>query len=136
MLNPNGEGKLSKRSVGFDASGKRVPVLVHEYQELGYLPEATMNFLTNIGWTFGDGIELFEPEEAIKRFDDPEYDDAFNSGYEDALQEIPRCPAGSTEKYKAGYEEGYTDGERDLMSGAVMEADEDEDTENRIADLA
>ena len=74
--------------------------------------------------------------EAIKRFDDPEYDDAFNSGYEDALQEIPRCPAGSTEKYKAGYEEGYTDGERDLMSGAVMEADEDEDTENRIADLA
>ena len=69
LLNPNGEGKLSKRSVGFDASGKRVPVLVHEYQELGYLPEATMNFLTNIGWTFGDGIELFEPEEAIKRFD-------------------------------------------------------------------
>ncbi len=69
LLNPNGEGKLSKRSVGFDASGKRVPVLVQEYQELGYLPEATMNFLTNIGWTFGDGVEMFEVEDAIKRFD-------------------------------------------------------------------
>ena len=61
--------RIAGAFVGFDASGKRVPVLVHEYQELGYLPEATMNFLTNIGWTFGDGIELFEPEEAIKRFD-------------------------------------------------------------------
>ena len=28
-----------------------------------------MNFLTNIGWTFGDGIEMFEVEDAIKRFD-------------------------------------------------------------------
>jgi hypothetical protein len=77
-----------------------------------------------------------EAGESGIRFDDPEYNDAFNSGYEDALAEIPRCPAGSTEKYKAGYEEGYQDGERDLTSGAVIEPDEDEANENEITELA
>jgi hypothetical protein len=71
-----------------------------------------------------------------KRFDDAEYNDAFNSGYEDALQEIPRCPAGTSDKYIQGYEEGYEDGERDIGCGAVIEPDEDEAEENEITDLA
>ena len=70
MLNPNGKGKLSKRKQQFaDAQGKSVPVLVHEFQSAGYLPEAVVNFLTNIGWNFGDDREVFTQAEAIARFD-------------------------------------------------------------------
>ncbi|TVR18939.1 MAG: glutamate--tRNA ligase [Anaerolineaceae bacterium] len=69
LLNPNGKGKLSKRHAGFSESGKQVLVLVKEFREAGYLPEAVINFLTNIGWNFGDEREVFDIEEAIERFD-------------------------------------------------------------------
>ena len=68
LLNPNGKGKLSKRKQQFAADGKSVPVLAHEFIAAGYLPEAVMNFLTNIGWNFGDNREVFTTQEAIERF--------------------------------------------------------------------
>ena len=68
LLNPNGKGKLSKRKQQFAADGKSIPVLVHEFIDAGYLPEAVMNFLTNIGWNFGDDREVFSTQEALERF--------------------------------------------------------------------
>ncbi|MEL6151356.1 MAG: glutamate--tRNA ligase [Chloroflexota bacterium] len=68
LLNPNGKGKMSKRELQ-DDKGNVIPVLVHRYEELGFLPDAMMNFLSNIGWTFGDDVEVFTTQEAIKRFD-------------------------------------------------------------------
>ncbi|MAU09194.1 MAG: glutamate--tRNA ligase [Anaerolineaceae bacterium] len=69
ILNPNGQGKLSKRKESFDQSGQRVLIKVSEYIEAGYLSDATFNFLANIGWNFGDDKEIFTVEEAIERFD-------------------------------------------------------------------
>ncbi|MBN1200694.1 MAG: glutamate--tRNA ligase [Anaerolineae bacterium] len=69
ILNPSGKGKLSKRSAGFTDGGRKVPVLLHEFREAGYLPEAIVNFLTNIGWSFGDDREVFSVDETIARFD-------------------------------------------------------------------
>lgn len=70
LLNPNGKGKLSKRKEQFaDADGKSVPVLAQEFIEAGYLPAAVLNFLSNIGWNFGDDEEIFTAAQAIKRFD-------------------------------------------------------------------
>jgi glutamyl-tRNA synthetase len=69
ILNPSGKGKLSKRSAGFTESGRKVPVLLHEFQEAGYVPEAIVNFLTNVGWSFGEDREVFTVEETIARFD-------------------------------------------------------------------
>lgn len=69
ILNPSGKGKLSKRSAGFTESGRKVPVLLHEFQEAGYVPEAVVNFLTNVGWSFGDDREVFTVEETVARFD-------------------------------------------------------------------
>lgn len=80
LLNPNGKGKLSKRHVAFSEDGKKIPVLVSEFQEVGYLPEAVMNFLTNIGWNFGDDREIFSVQEAIERFDLKDVNPA-NSAY-------------------------------------------------------
>ena len=68
LLNPNGKGKLSKRKQQFATDGKSVPVLVHEFVDAGYLPEAVMNFLTNIGWNMGGNREVFTAQEAIERF--------------------------------------------------------------------
>ena len=70
LLNPNGKGKLSKRKQRFaEASGKNIPVLMPEFIEAGYLPSAVMNFLTNIGWNYGDDEEIFSTAQAVKRFD-------------------------------------------------------------------
>ncbi len=80
LLNPNGKGKLSKRTASFDNNGQKVPVLAHEFKELGYLPAAVMNFLSNIGWNFGDDQEIFTVQEAIERFDLKDVNPA-NSAY-------------------------------------------------------
>lgn len=42
---------------------------VTEYRDLGYLPEAMLNFLALIGWNPGDEREIFTREELIKEFD-------------------------------------------------------------------
>lgn len=69
ILSPSGKGKLSKRDQAFSDSGTRVLVQVREFRQAGYLPEAVVNFLTNVGWAFGDDREIFTPEEAMARFD-------------------------------------------------------------------
>lgn len=69
ILNPNGKGKMSKRQPPPEEGKKVVPVLLNQYREMGYLPEAIMNFLTNIGWAYGDDREVFTVQEAIERFD-------------------------------------------------------------------
>lgn len=52
--------KLSKRH---GATG------ISEYREMGYLPEAMVNFLAFLGWNPGDDRELFTIDELIKEFD-------------------------------------------------------------------
>jgi len=69
MLNPNGKGKISKRNPPRDAQGKTIPVLVHDFIDAGYLPEATVNFLANISWNFGEEQEVYSLAEGIARFD-------------------------------------------------------------------
>ncbi|MGO4409120.1 MULTISPECIES: glutamate--tRNA ligase [unclassified Brevundimonas] len=55
---PDG-AKLSKRH-GAQA--------VHEYADMGYLPEAMRNYLARLGWAHGDH-ELFSDEQALEWFD-------------------------------------------------------------------
>ncbi|MEW6551960.1 MAG: glutamate--tRNA ligase [Campylobacterota bacterium] len=56
--NPEGK-KLSKRDGATD---------VMEYKNLGYLPEALLNFLVRLGWSHGDQ-EIFSMEEMLTLFD-------------------------------------------------------------------
>lgn len=69
ILNPNGEGKLSKRKRVYLDNGEPVLVFSDEFREAGYLRQALVNFLANIGWSFGNDIEKFTIEEAIAKFD-------------------------------------------------------------------
>jgi len=57
VLAPNGE-KLSKRHAA---------VGVLEYQEMGYLPDAVLNYLARLGWSYGDQ-EIFSRQELIEKF--------------------------------------------------------------------
>jgi glutamyl-tRNA synthetase len=69
VLNPSGKGKLSKRTQAFTDEGQQVLVRVEEFREAGYLPEAVINFLANVGWTFGEDREKFTIAEALERFE-------------------------------------------------------------------
>jgi glutamyl-tRNA synthetase len=58
ILGPD-KSKLSKRH-GATA--------VNEYQNLGYLPEAMINFLSLLGWSLDDKTEIMSVDEIIKNF--------------------------------------------------------------------
>ncbi|MDR1452051.1 MAG: glutamate--tRNA ligase [Helicobacteraceae bacterium] len=58
ILNAEG-GKLSKRDGATD---------VMEYKKAGYLPDALLNFLVRLGWSYGDQ-EIFSREELLRLFD-------------------------------------------------------------------
>lgn len=69
VLDPSGQGKLSKRTQSFTDEGEEVLIKVEEFRDAGYLPAALRNFLANVGWSFGDDREKFTMEEAIPRFE-------------------------------------------------------------------
>lgn len=58
ILNESGK-KLSKRDGATD---------VMDYKHQGYLPEALLNFLVRLGWSYGDQ-EIFSLEEMLALFD-------------------------------------------------------------------
>ena len=60
ILAPGGKGKLSKRH-GATA--------VREFREMGYLPEAMVNFLALLGWSPGGDREIVSLQEMIELFD-------------------------------------------------------------------
>jgi len=59
----------------FDQQGKKVSkragtvvAEVHRYKEMGYLPEAMINFLARLGWSLDDKREDFTLEELVQVF--------------------------------------------------------------------
>ena len=60
ILAPSGQGKLSKRHGGVEIRGFRCQ---------GYLPEAVVNYLARVGWSYDDKTEIFGREELIRYFD-------------------------------------------------------------------
>ena len=63
ILSPTG-GKLSKRA----AERQGIPVLVRDYVEAGYEPEALINYLALLGWNPGDDREVFSLEDLVETF--------------------------------------------------------------------
>ena len=61
IINKNGK-KLSKRD-------NNILQFMSQYRELGYLPEAIVNYILLLGWTPESNQEIFSMEEAKKEFD-------------------------------------------------------------------
>jgi glutamyl-tRNA synthetase len=92
VAEPGSKNKLSKRKIGqylknadfkkVYEHGKRIaerlglattaetfnPVIVDFYREVGYLPDAILNYLVLLGWSFDDKTEDFTREEMIELF--------------------------------------------------------------------
>jgi glutamyl-tRNA synthetase len=60
ILAPTGQGKLSKRHGGVE---------IRWFREQGYLPEAMVNYLARVGWSYDDKTEIFSREELVRLFD-------------------------------------------------------------------
>ncbi len=60
LLRNTDKSKLSKR---------KNPTSINYYRDMGYLPEALVNYLGMMGWTMPDGREQFSQAEMIENFD-------------------------------------------------------------------
>jgi glutamyl-tRNA synthetase len=67
ILNPTGKGKMSKRE-GRAPDGRLLPVFLQSFQDAGYLPEALINYLALVGWSYDDKTEIMSRDELIHRF--------------------------------------------------------------------
>lgn len=61
------KAKMSKRKLE-EYEKKGVLVYLHQYMEKGYLPEALMNYLARLGWSFDASQEIFSRDELIEKF--------------------------------------------------------------------
>jgi len=76
ILRPDGKGKLSKRDgdrLGFPVyamnwTDPKTGNLTKGFREMGFLPEAFVNFLALLGWNDGTEREIFAIGELIDRF--------------------------------------------------------------------
>jgi glutamyl-tRNA synthetase len=67
FLKPDGKGKMSKRdSEELKKVGKSI--FLGDMQELGYLPEAVVNWAALMGWSYDDKTEFFTMEDLIEKF--------------------------------------------------------------------
>lgn len=67
FLNPSGKGKMSKRESGkFSADGSSF--FIKDMQGSGYLPEAVVNWIALMGWSYDDRTEFFTMQDLIEKF--------------------------------------------------------------------
>jgi glutamyl-tRNA synthetase len=59
ILAPTGKGKLSKRHGGVE---------IRQFRRDGYLPEAMVNYLARLGWSYDDKTEIFDRQELVRHF--------------------------------------------------------------------
>ncbi|HEX5000103.1 MAG TPA: glutamate--tRNA ligase [Terriglobia bacterium] len=68
------------------------PVIVDFYQQVGYLPDAIVNYLLLLGWSLDDKTEFFSREEMIRAF---------------SLERVGKAPASFDPKKLSAFEDHY-----------------------------
>jgi glutamyl-tRNA synthetase len=67
FLNPSGKGKMSKRGSGsFSQDGSSF--FLKDLEGMGYLPEAVVNWIALMGWSYDDHTEFFTLEDLVEKF--------------------------------------------------------------------
>ncbi len=67
FLKPDGKGKMSKRDNEL-AREQGLPIFVKDMGELGYIPEAVINWIALMGWSYDDKTEFFTLGDLIEKF--------------------------------------------------------------------
>ncbi len=68
FLKPSGKGKMSKREAA-DLMKDGYSIFVKDLQDLGYLPEAVINWIALMGWSLDGKTEFFTLTDLIDKFD-------------------------------------------------------------------
>jgi glutamyl-tRNA synthetase len=62
-------GQSIARRMGLAVNAERFnPVIVDFYEQVGFLPDALLNYLLLLGWSLDDKTEEFTPEEMLRHF--------------------------------------------------------------------
>ncbi len=67
FLKPSGKGKMSKREAA-EAMKDGHSIFIGDMLDLGYLPEAIINWIALMGWSFDDKTESFTMQELVEKF--------------------------------------------------------------------
>lgn len=67
FLKPSGKGKMSKRDTA-ELSQDGFSVFITDLRDRGYLPEAVVNWIALMGWSYDDHTEFFTLDDLIKKF--------------------------------------------------------------------
>lgn len=67
FLKPSGKGKMSKREVA-QLSNDGYSIFLKDLESLGYLPEAVVNWIALMGWSYDDKTEYFSMDDLIEKF--------------------------------------------------------------------
>jgi glutamyl-tRNA synthetase len=68
FLKPSGKGKMSKRESA-DLLKDGYSIYIKDLEDLGYLPEAVVNWIALMGWSYDDHTEFFTLADLIEKFD-------------------------------------------------------------------
>jgi len=67
FLKPDGKGKMSKRDSD-DLAKEGKSIFLGDMKDLGYLPEAVVNWAALMGWSYDDKAEFFTMADLIEKF--------------------------------------------------------------------
>lgn len=67
FLKPSGKGKMSKRE-GAELQKDGYSFFVKDLAPLGYVPEAVVNWVALMGWSYDDHTEIFSLKELVQKF--------------------------------------------------------------------
>jgi nondiscriminating glutamyl-tRNA synthetase len=67
VAEPGSKIKISKRKAE-EYEAKGVLIYLHQYIERGYLPDALLNYLARLGWSYDASQEIFTRAELIEKF--------------------------------------------------------------------
>jgi len=67
FLKPSGKGKMSKREAQ-QLNKDGYSIFIKDLEDLGYLPEAVINWVALMGWSYDDHTEFFSLEDLVKKF--------------------------------------------------------------------
>lgn len=67
FLKPSGKGKMSKRESS-DLLKDGHSIYIKDFKGLGYLPEALVNWVSLMGWSYDDHTEYFKLPDLVEKF--------------------------------------------------------------------
>jgi glutamyl-tRNA synthetase len=67
FLKPSGKGKMSKRESA-ELIKDGYSIFIQELEQLGYVPEAVVNWISLMGWSYDDHTEYFDLPDLVEKF--------------------------------------------------------------------